>query len=195
MAPLTKTLAAPGKPSPPHQVGLVSLGSLHCVLSLQKDWSFLLPNSPRKVHFWMHDWCVAFCWLCRFPFKQVQQWPSVPTARIASCVSTNDCVNCKKTDHFCSQFCQEKSILESMIGTRRFVGCRFPFKQVQWWPSMPMARIACCSITNEFLLETVLLYLWRWFTRASSCSTTVLSLCWRQQHISWLLWHNVSHIC
>jgi hypothetical protein len=34
---------------------------------------------------------------------------------------------------------------------------------------MPMARIACCSITNKFLLETVLLYLWRWFTWASSC--------------------------
>jgi hypothetical protein len=83
----------------------------------------LLPNSPRKVHFWMHDWRVAFCWLCRFSFKQVQRWPSVPTARIASCVSTNDCVNCKKTDHFCSQFCQEKSIFESMIGARRFVGC------------------------------------------------------------------------
>jgi hypothetical protein len=58
-----------------------------------------------------------------------------------------------------------------MIGTQRFVSCRFPFKQVQWWPSMPMARISCCSITYEFLLETVLLYLWRWFTRASSCSS------------------------
>jgi hypothetical protein len=31
MAPLTKTLVAPGKPSPPHQAGPVSLGSLHCV--------------------------------------------------------------------------------------------------------------------------------------------------------------------
>jgi hypothetical protein len=112
---------------------------------------------------------MAFCWLCCFSFKQVQRWPSVPTARIASCVSTNDCVNCKKTDHFCSQFCQEKSIFESMIGSQRFVGCHFPFKQVQWWPSMPMARIACCSITNEFLLETVLLYLWRWFMQAISC--------------------------
>jgi hypothetical protein len=38
---------------------------------LQKDWSFLLPNLPRKVHFWMHDWHVAFCRLCRFPFKRV----------------------------------------------------------------------------------------------------------------------------
>jgi hypothetical protein len=31
MAPPTKTLAAPGNPSPPHQVCAVSLGSLHCV--------------------------------------------------------------------------------------------------------------------------------------------------------------------
>jgi len=31
MAPPTKTLAAPGKPSPPHQVCAVSPGSLHCV--------------------------------------------------------------------------------------------------------------------------------------------------------------------
>jgi hypothetical protein len=83
-----------------------------------------------------------------------------------------------------------------MIGARRFVGCRFPFKQVQWWPSMPMTRIACCSITNEFFLETVL-----WICGDGLCeralvrATTVLSLCWRQQHISWLLWHNVSHIC
>jgi hypothetical protein len=31
MATPTKTLAAPGKPFPPHQVCAVSLGSLHCV--------------------------------------------------------------------------------------------------------------------------------------------------------------------
>jgi hypothetical protein len=31
MAPPTKTIVAPGKPSPSHQVGPVSLGSLHCV--------------------------------------------------------------------------------------------------------------------------------------------------------------------
>jgi hypothetical protein len=60
MAPPTKTLAAPGKPSPPHQVGAVSPGS-HPL--------FLLPNLPRKVHFRMHDWHGAFCWLCHFPLK------------------------------------------------------------------------------------------------------------------------------
>jgi hypothetical protein len=83
--------------SPP---GRSSFSWITTLCTLQKDWSFLLPNSPRKVHFWMHDWHVAFCWLCRFSFKWVQQWPSMPMARIASCVSTNDCVNCKKTDHF-----------------------------------------------------------------------------------------------
>jgi hypothetical protein len=35
----------------------------------------------------------------------------MPTAVIASCVSTNDCVHCKKTDHCCSQSRQEKSFL------------------------------------------------------------------------------------
>jgi hypothetical protein len=47
--------------------------------------------------------------------------------------------------------------------------CHFSFKWVQQWPSMPMARIACCFSTNGFLLEIVRLHLWRWFTRASSC--------------------------
>jgi hypothetical protein len=113
----------------------------------------------------------VLCWLCRFSFKWVQRWPLVPTVRIASCFSTSDCVHCKKTGHFCSQICQEKSIFESMIGSRHFVSCCFPFKRVQQWPSMPMARIACCYNTNEFLLEIVWLYLWRWFTQASSCSS------------------------
>ena len=62
MATPTKTLAAPGKPSPLHQVCAVSLGSLHCV-------------------------------------------------------------HCKKTGHFCSQTCREKSIFECTIGARRFVSC------------------------------------------------------------------------
>ena len=154
--------------SPP---GMCSFSWIITLCTLQKDWLFLLPNLPRKVQFWMHDWRVAFCRLCRFPFKWLQQWPSVPMARIAPCFSTNDCVHCKKTGHFCSQICQEKSIFESMIGARRFVGCRFPFKWVHWWPSMPMARIACCFSTNEFLLEIVRLHLWRWFMRASSCSS------------------------
>jgi hypothetical protein len=56
-----------------------------------------------------------------------------------------------------------------MIGVWRFVGCHFPFKRVQQWPSMPTTRIACCYNTNDFLLEIVRLYLWRLFTRASSC--------------------------
>jgi hypothetical protein len=30
----------------------------------------------------MHDWGMAFCRLCCFPFKRVQQWPSMPMARI-----------------------------------------------------------------------------------------------------------------
>jgi hypothetical protein len=77
----------------------------------------------------------------------------VPTARIAHCFSTNDCVHCKKSDHFHSQIHQEKSIFERTIGAQHFVGCHFPFKRVQQWPSMPTARIACCFSTNEFLLE------------------------------------------
>jgi hypothetical protein len=36
----------------------------------------------------------------------------MPMAMIASCVSTNDCVHCKKTDHCCSQSHREKSFLE-----------------------------------------------------------------------------------
>jgi hypothetical protein len=36
---------------------------------------------------------------------------------------------------------------------------------------VPTARISCCFSTNEFLLEIVRLHLWRWFTRASSCSS------------------------
>jgi hypothetical protein len=44
-------------------------------------------------------------------------------AMIASCVSTNDCVHCKKTDHRCFQSHQEKSIFECTIGAWRFVGC------------------------------------------------------------------------
>jgi hypothetical protein len=36
----------------------------------------------------------------------------MPMAMIASCVSTNDCVHCKTTDHCCSQSRQEKSFLE-----------------------------------------------------------------------------------
>jgi hypothetical protein len=66
---------------------------------------------------------VAFCRLCRFPFKQVQQWPSVPMARIACCFSLNDCVHCKKSDPSCSQIHREKSIFECTIGARHFVGC------------------------------------------------------------------------
>jgi hypothetical protein len=95
--------------SPP---GRSSFSWITTLCSLQKDWSFLLPNLPRKVHFWMHNWRVAFCWLCHFSFKWVQRGPSVPTAMIASCVSTNDCVHCKKTDHCCSQSHREKSFLE-----------------------------------------------------------------------------------
>jgi hypothetical protein len=62
MAPPTKTLVAPGKPSPPHQVSAVSLGSLHCV-------------------------------------------------------------HCKKTGHFCSQICRERSIFECTVGVWHFIGC------------------------------------------------------------------------
>jgi hypothetical protein len=36
----------------------------------------------------------------------------MPMAMIASCVSTNDYVQCKKTDHCCSQSHREKSFLE-----------------------------------------------------------------------------------
>ena len=38
----------------------------------------------------MHNWRAALCRLCRFPFKRVQQWPSMPMARIACCFSTNE---------------------------------------------------------------------------------------------------------
>jgi hypothetical protein len=71
----------------------------------------------------MHEWGTALCQLCHFSFKRVQQWPSVPTASISCCFSTNDCVYGKKTGHFCSQFRQEKSIFECTIGARRFVSC------------------------------------------------------------------------
>jgi hypothetical protein len=95
--------------SPP---GRSSFSWITTLCTLQKDLSLLLPNLPRKVHFWIHDWHVAFCWLYHFSFKRVQWGPSVPTAMIASCVSTNDCVHCKKTDHCCSQSRWEKSFLE-----------------------------------------------------------------------------------
>jgi hypothetical protein len=51
----SKNPMAPGKPSPPHHICVVSLESLHCVY-------------------------------------------------------------CKKTGHFCSKFCREKSVFECMIG-------------------------------------------------------------------------------
>jgi hypothetical protein len=105
------------------QPGMCSFCWIITLCTLQKDWLFFLPNSPRKVHFWMHDWRIAFCRLCRFPFKQGQQWPTVPMARIAHCFSSNDCVHCKKSDHFLSQIHQEKSIFECTIGAWRFVGC------------------------------------------------------------------------
>jgi hypothetical protein len=114
----------------------------------------LLPNLLRKVHFWMHDWCVVFCRLCRFPFKQVQQWPSVPWQGLLIVLVTMIVYIAKKSDHFCSQIHREKSIFECTIGHAALCQlCHFPFKWVQQWPSMPMARIACCFSTNEFLLE------------------------------------------
>jgi hypothetical protein len=60
----------------------------------------------------MHAWRVAFCRLCHFSFKRVQRGPSMPTAMIASCDSTKDCVHGKKTDCCCSQSRREKSFLE-----------------------------------------------------------------------------------
>ena len=50
MAPPTKTLAAPGKPSPPHQVCAVSLGSLHCV-HCKKTGCFCSQNRREKSIF------------------------------------------------------------------------------------------------------------------------------------------------
>jgi hypothetical protein len=90
MAPPTKTLAAPGKPSPPHQVGPVSLGSLHCV-HCKKTGRFCSQIHQEKSIFECTIGARRFVGrLCHFPFKRVQQWPSMPMAMIACCFSTNE---------------------------------------------------------------------------------------------------------
>ena len=124
MIPPSKTRPSPGKPSPSRQVCAVSFESLHCVHG-KKTGHFCSQFCREKSIFACMIGARRFFWLCHFSFKRVQQWPLVPTARIVSCFSTNDCVHCKKTGHFCSQICREKSIFESMIGARRFVGCSF----------------------------------------------------------------------
>jgi hypothetical protein len=54
----------------------------------------------------------------------------MPTARIAHFFSTNDCVDCKKSDCFHSQIHWEKCIFECTIGAWCFVGCVvFPSKE------------------------------------------------------------------
>ena len=65
MATPTKTLAAPGKPSPPHQVCAVSLGSLHCV-HCKKTGRFYSQICREKSIFkctigvWRFVGCVVF---------------------------------------------------------------------------------------------------------------------------------------
>jgi hypothetical protein len=65
MATPTKTLAAPGKPSPPHQVCAVSLGSLHCV-HCKKAGRFCSQIHQEKSIFectigaWHFVGCVVF---------------------------------------------------------------------------------------------------------------------------------------
>jgi hypothetical protein len=110
----------------------------------QKDWSFLLPILPRKVHFCMNDWHTALFWLCFFPSNEYNDGHQCLWQGLFLVLETNDCVHWKKTGHYCSQICREKSIFESMIGAWHFVGWHFPFKRVQQWPSMPTTRIACC---------------------------------------------------
>jgi hypothetical protein len=65
MAPPTKTLVAPGKPSPPHQVCAVSLGSLDCV-HCKKTGHFCSQIRREKSIFectigtWRFVGCVIF---------------------------------------------------------------------------------------------------------------------------------------
>jgi hypothetical protein len=65
MATPTKTLAAPGKPSPPHQVCAVCLGSLHCV-HCKKTGRFCSQIRREKSIFectigaWRFVGCVIF---------------------------------------------------------------------------------------------------------------------------------------
>jgi hypothetical protein len=65
MATPTKTLAAPGKPSPPHQVCAVCLGSLHCV-HCKKTGRFCSQIRREKSIFectigaWRFVGCVVF---------------------------------------------------------------------------------------------------------------------------------------
>jgi hypothetical protein len=65
MATPTKTLAAPGKPSPPHQVCAVSPGSLHCV-HCKKTGHFCSQIRREKSIFectigaWRFVSCVVF---------------------------------------------------------------------------------------------------------------------------------------
>jgi hypothetical protein len=80
----------------------------------------------------------------------------MPTALIASCVSTNDCVHCKTTDCCCSQ-----SHRESVI-----------FPSNEYNDGHPCLRqwLLVVLVPMSFLQEIVQLYLWRWFMRASSYS-------------------------
>jgi hypothetical protein len=119
----------------------------------------------------MHDWCAALFWLCGFPFKRVQLWPSVPTATIACCFSMNDCVYGKKTGRFCSKFRRDKSIFAWTIGGTFF---RFFLIRALRWLPLPMTTTTCIVSTKVFLLAIVWLNLWRQFTRAVSGASVPL---------------------
>jgi hypothetical protein len=49
----------------------------------------------------------------------------LPMARIACCFSTNDCVHCKKSDHFQSQIHQESPFLNAQLARRTLSAVSF----------------------------------------------------------------------
>jgi hypothetical protein len=131
----------------PSGMCIVALESLHCVYG-KKTGHFCSKLRREKPIFecTIGAWCFVF-----FLFERVQRWPSIPTARIACCFSTNDCVFCKKTGAFGPNF-----------------GKNSPFSHIMM--IVTFCQLVCplneyndgrlCSCQGQLVLLTPMIFFW-----------------------------------
>jgi hypothetical protein len=82
--------------------------------------------SSKLLPIWTHRISMWILIITMTTPSKTTMAPGKPLPRHQVCVVSLESLHCvywKKTGHFCSKFCWEKSIFECMIGTWRFVGC------------------------------------------------------------------------
>ena len=147
MAPPTKTLAAPGKPSPPHQVCAVSLGSLHCV-HCKKTGCFCSQNRREKSIFECTIGAARFFCCVVFPTNEcndghpyLRQWLLLVLVPMIVYIAKRLIILVPKS--------AEKSPFLNVRGAISAVSFSLRTSTIM---SIHAFGKDCCFISNEFLL-------------------------------------------